>query len=134
MKKNLFQNFFLALCLTAIFAVPFLALGQTDGVSGGLNQISSAFGNTSQIGTARTLPQLILAIIRLMLMIAGMIAVVFVIVGGYMYVTSAGNSEQAEKGKNTLVNAIIGIIVIVLSYVIINVIVNFVSSGAGFLG
>lgn len=64
-----------------------------------------------------------------MLLFAGIIAVVFIIYGGYLYITSAGNEESAEKGKNTMVNAIIGIVIIVLSYVIVNVIVNLAGNG-----
>ena len=69
-----------------------------------------------------------------MLLFAGAIAVVFVIIGGYQYLTSAGNEESAEKGQKTLTNAIIGVVVVVLAYVIINVIVNLVSSNSGFGG
>ena len=67
-------------------------------------------------------------IINILLYIAGTIAVVFVIIGGYLYVTSGGNEEQAEKGKKTLINAILGVVVIVLSYVVINVLVNLLTT------
>jgi hypothetical protein len=57
-----------------------------------------------------------------------------VVIGGYQYITSAGNEEQSEKGKKTLVNAIIGIVVIVLSFTIINVVVNTVSGSGSTFG
>ena len=57
------------------------------------------------------------------------IAVLFLIIGGFWYITSAGNEETASKGKSTVINAIIGIIIIVLSYVIVNVISNLVAPG-----
>lgn len=62
-----------------------------------------------------------------MLGIAFGIAVLFVIIGGFWYVTSAGNEETAEKGRNTVVNAVIGIVIIILSYVIVNVVSSLVS-------
>ena len=71
---------------------------------------------------------LIKLIINWLLGIAFAIAVLFLIIGGFWYITSAGNEETAEKGKNTAVNAIIGIIIIVLAYVIINVIAGLVQS------
>src|SRR5690606_8879098 len=43
---------------------------------------------------------------------AGAIAVGFIIVGGYRYVTSQGNQELVEKAKKTLLYAIIGLIVV----------------------
>jgi hypothetical protein len=73
---------------------------------------------------------LIQTVIRWMLTIAFGIAVLFLIIGGFWYVTSAGNEETAEKGKNTVVNALIGIVIIVLAYVIVSVVANMVS-GAG---
>jgi len=78
-----------------------------------------------------TLTGLITTVINWMLALAGLIAVLFLIIGGFWYITSAGNEETAEKGKNTAINAIIGIVIIVLSYVIVNVVANLVSSTGG---
>jgi hypothetical protein len=47
---------------------------------------------------------------------------------------SVGNEESAEKGKGTVLNALIGIVIIILSYVIVNVVANLVTNnnvGAG---
>lgn len=71
---------------------------------------------------------LIRTVINWLLGIAFGIAVLFLIVGGFWYITSAGNEETAEKGKGTAINAIIGIVIIILSYVIINVISTLVAS------
>lgn len=70
---------------------------------------------------------LIHTVINWMLGIAFGVAVLFLIVGGFWYITAAGNEETAEKGKGTVINAIIGIVIIILSYVIINVVANLVS-------
>lgn len=67
-------------------------------------------------------------VIDWLLGIAFGIAVLFLIIGGFWYITSAGNEETAEKGKGTAINAIIGIVIIILSYVIINVISSLVAS------
>lgn len=85
----------------------------------------------SGLRCANTLTEFISGVIEILLSFAGSLAVLFVIIGGFIYITSAGNEERAEKGKKTLVNAIIGIVVIIMSYVIINVIINLVSSPIG---
>ena len=72
--------------------------------------------------------QLIRTVINWMLGVAFGIAVLFLIIGGFWYITSAGNEETAEKGKGTAVNAIIGIVIIILSYVIVNVVSNLVTN------
>ena len=66
----------------------------------------------------------ILKIINIALAIAGLVAVLFLIIGGFRYITSAGNEETAEQAKAIILNAIIGIVVIILSFVIVRVISN----------
>lgn len=62
------------------------------------------------------------AITRVILPIAAAIAVVYLIYSGILYLTAAGNPDAAKKGQQGVVNAIIGIIVIVLAYVIVSVV------------
>jgi hypothetical protein len=54
----------------------------------------------------------------------GFVAVLFLIIGGYRYITARGNEEQAEDAKRTLTNAIIGIVVVIASFVVIRVIAS----------
>ena len=72
--------------------------------------------------------ELIKVVINWMLSIAFAVAVMFLIIGGFWYITSAGNEETAEKGKNTAINAVIGIVIIILSYVIVNVVAGLVAN------
>ncbi len=51
-------------------------------------------------------------------------AVLFIIIGGFQYITSAGNPENVSKAKNTILYAIIGIIVTLLSYAIVKFIID----------
>jgi hypothetical protein len=90
---------------------------------GGFNCQSTGLNcqNTNVNGLIRT-------VINWMLGIAFGVAVLFLIIGGFWYITSAGNEETAEKGKGTAINAIIGIVIIILSYVIINVVSGLVGS------
>ena len=78
--------------------------------------------------TTTSVNGLILEVIQWLLGIAFGLAVLFLIIGGFWYITSAGNEETAEKGKGTAINAIIGIVIILLSYVIINVVSGLVSN------
>lgn len=97
----------------------------SSGFQSGLDLVKSLFGGG--FGQDQTLSQLILDFIQLLLMFAGPLAVLFVIIGGFYYITSAGNEEQAQKGKRTLLNALIGIIIVVLSYTIVTVLQNTIS-------
>jgi len=95
----------------------------SGGVRGGLVDVSQPFSGVSP-SNINNAGDLITFIIEILLYIAGGIAVVFVIIGGYQYLTSGGNEEQAEKGRKTVTNAIIGVVIVVLSWVVINVITN----------
>ncbi|MBI2355934.1 MAG: hypothetical protein HYV13_01855 [Candidatus Doudnabacteria bacterium] len=77
------------------------------------------------------LSEFILRIINIALAIAGLVAVLFLIIGGFRYITAAGNEEAGESAKKIITNSIIGIVVIILSFVIVRVISNaLLSSGS----
>jgi cytochrome bd-type quinol oxidase subunit 2 len=59
-------------------------------------------------------------IVNYFLFLLGLIAVIMVIYGGLLYITSGGDDAGAEKGKKILMYAAIGIIVILISYALVN--------------
>lgn len=105
-----------ALVLTFVFALSPLALAQSG------FQIPS--GSQSGLPNNTTVSSFILSIINIALAVAGLVAVLFLIIGGFRYITSAGNEETAEQAKKIITNAIIGVVVIILSFVIVRVISN----------
>ena len=72
----------------------------------------------------QSLQGIISAVISAALLLAGVVAVAYLIVGGYKYITSSGNAEQAESAKTTITNSIIGLIVIFAAYVIVKFVLN----------
>ena len=71
-----------------------------------------------------TLSGLITTILNIVLALSGIIAVIFIIIGGFQYITAGGNSEQAEKGRVALTNAIIGLLIVILAFTIVKVVTN----------
>ena len=67
---------------------------------------------------------LIVRVIRILLGVAFAIAVLFLIIGGFYYMTARGNEEQSATGRQTVINALIGIVIIIMAYVLVNVIAN----------
>lgn len=63
-------------------------------------------------------------IINAVLALVGTVALLFLIIGGYQYITSSGNSEAIEKAKKTILYSIIGLIVAILSFIIINAVIS----------
>ena len=56
-------------------------------------------------------------------------AVIMIIWGGIRYVLSAGNSAALTSAKNTIVYSIIGLIIAILAYAIVNFVINTVAGG-----
>ncbi len=71
---------------------------------------------------------IIIKILNFLLGIAFLVAVLMLVLGGFRYITSAGNEETAGKGKKTIFNALIGIAIVILSYVIVQVVSRTISS------
>jgi hypothetical protein len=91
----------------------------------GLCMPKSDFGGIAAAGNWQDLAK---KIIDTLLTVSGVIAVLFILYGGFLYITSAGNEEQTEKGRKALVNAIIGLVVVILSFVIVQVLANLLAS------
>ncbi len=87
---------------------------------------NSPFNNGQAITGEQTLGGLATRIISWLLYFAGVVAVFMAIIGGYQVMTAAGNATQASNGRKTLTNAIIGLVIIILSYVIIQAVIRFV--------
>ena len=58
-------------------------------------------------------------ILNIALALGGGIAVIFILIGAFQYFTAFGNEEKANKGKTTVMWAIIGVIIIILAKVVI---------------
>lgn len=81
-------------------------------------------GPGGPIAGASTLLGLVLTIIKYLLIFAGVVAVVMLVIGGFIWMTAGGNEEQAEKGRKALTNAVIGLVVVLMAYAIITIITS----------
>lgn len=63
-------------------------------------------------------------IIKTMFFVVGVLAVIVIIFAGVTFVMSAGNSQTIQKAKTTIIYAVIGLIVSILSYAIVNFVVS----------
>jgi hypothetical protein len=68
------------------------------------------------------IPLFILYFIEIAVAAAGIVAFLMILYGGYQYVIGGVYSEMKEKGKTTLTQAIVGFVIALLSYAIVNLI------------
>jgi hypothetical protein len=64
--------------------------------------------------------RILLAVTEVLLRLAGLAAVGFVIWGGVQYTISQGAPDKTAKAKDTILNAVIGLAIVILAVVIVN--------------
>jgi hypothetical protein len=112
-----------AICLSLVLIVaPLVVDAQFRLPDPGGTNLSGGITNET------TLTGFILRVINIALALAGLIAVLFLIIGGFRYITAGGNSEYSDQAKKIILNAVIGIIVIILSFVVVRVVSNTLTS------
>lgn len=75
--------------------------------------------DTSESPSYSAAQSVIYKVINIILFLAGTVAVIVIIIGGFMYTVNAGVENIQKKAKNTIINAIFGLLVIFLSYAIV---------------
>lgn len=55
-------------------------------------------------------------VIKILLSFVGLLSVIFIVVGGILYILSTGDPGRIQKAKSVITNAIIGLIVALVSY------------------
>jgi cytochrome bd-type quinol oxidase subunit 2 len=123
-KKGLFQVL-LFLGVTSLLLAAFgnVALAQLIQEGDVPSNIASATGGEGSIRA------LILRIVDFFLLFLGLIAVIMIIYGGVTYVTAAGNEEKVGKAKKIIMYAIIGIVIVLISFALVNTVIR--GAGAG---
>lgn len=63
-------------------------------------------------------------VINLLLTVIGIIAVIMIIVGGIRYTTSNGDASQTKSAQNTILYAVVGLVIAIMAYAIVRFVVN----------
>lgn len=79
-------------------------------------------------GTDSSLQNVAKVIINIFSIIVGIVAVIMIIYGGFRYITSGGESGRVGNAKNTLIYAIIGLIVVALSQFLVHFVLTTATS------
>ncbi len=124
----------LALFVAMFVIVPTLALAQGDQTAGnqtaGNPKTPQSVSLTNPLGEGTTVPSLIGRVINAVLGIVGSLALVMFIYGGFTWMLSGGNSSAIEKGKNILIWASLGLVIIFISYALVSFVIKTATSGA----
>jgi len=95
---------------------------------------SNVLGNEGIALGTKSVTEIAASIINIFLGLLGIIAVVLIIYGGFLWMTSKGNEEQVKKAKMLIINAVIGLSIISSAYVISRFLLNKLSDATGATG
>jgi hypothetical protein len=103
--------------------------------SGGLNcgsqlEFGESCTTTSTDGTDGV-NKIVNLVITIFSWLVGVVSVVMIIVGGFKYVTSGGESAGVTSAKNTILYAIVGLIIVAVAQIIVHFVLGNVNSAAG---
>lgn len=100
------------------------------GTTDPLDKAASKAGyNVKALDGAATPASILALIIQIFLSVLGIVFLVLIIYGGYLWMTAGGNEEQVTKAKDTLQAAIIGLIIVISAYAITYFVFNVFSGG-----
>jgi hypothetical protein len=95
-----------------------------------LKEIADILGWTGAVPVARSLGEIAVATLNFLLGIVGTIAIIMMVVGGIMYLTSAGDDDRMKTGKKIFIYSIVGITIALASIVIVRQVASLIVSSA----
>ena len=100
--------------------------GSGSSSGGGGSAASQALEGVNSVSTGEdpNLSKSIQTIINVLFFAIGLLAVIVIIIGGIMYVLSAGDQAKTTKAKDTILYAVIGLVVALLAFAIVTFILN----------
>ncbi|MFH1838296.1 MAG: pilin [Candidatus Kuenenbacteria bacterium] len=116
MKKTIFF-----LLILFIFLISLVPIAQAD------TNLTDPLG----LNTNAPVEDLAIRIIKVILGLVGVITMGMFIYGGLMWMTSGGREEKVKKGRQILIWTILGLVIILTSYVILTFFINSLDKSTG---
>jgi lysylphosphatidylglycerol synthetase-like protein (DUF2156 family) len=136
-KKHLLK--LSTLLFTSILLFPAATLAETINIQGSTcagsngritaDPSSSACNNINKDATG-TANSVVANTVNLLSAIVGVLAVIMIIYAGFRYVTSGGSDEAVKGAKNTILYAIVGLVVVALAQIIVHFVIHTASAPA----
>lgn len=127
------KNILLSFAVLGAFSAPVLvpAVANAQLCTGGIaNCASEGIDATDPDGAAKNsdptqrVNEIIKLVIDIFSYVVGFVAVVMIIVGGFKYITSGGDSGNVTSAKNTIMFAIVGLVIVALAQIIVKFILD----------
>lgn len=117
LKKGIVLSLVLVFATSGLISMPAQATGQAI-----KNNVGRITGKTG--ASTKTVQAIIPKVIKVILFLVGVAAVVMIVIGGIRYSVSAGNEKMITAAKHTIIYAVVGLVVAILGYAIVNFVSN----------
>ncbi len=141
--KSILKKTAQALLLVPVFALSLSLASPLVGVAAAADDLTIGGGAGSAQGTSQEGVcifrdsegnpcdnDIFKTITNVLLFIIGAISVIMLIIGGIRYTVSGGDSSAVTGAKNTILYAIVGIVVAILAYAVVNFVIGSFAGGA----
>ncbi|HVS78845.1 MAG TPA: pilin [Candidatus Saccharimonadales bacterium] len=97
-------------------------LSTQQAIQCGTNSAAGSTQDTSQ--ASKNVDDTIATVINLLSIFVGIVAVIMIVIAGFRYVTSGGKQDSVSGAKNTILYAVIGLIIVALAQIIVQFVLN----------
>lgn len=132
-KQSFVCGFLLALVSVGLFVVP-VFFGDIPDVSaqaltgdelfGGEGAKGTTFAQEIGLSPGPSIQVMITRILRTIIGFVGVVVVVMIVYGGFLYMTAGGNTTRIDKAKKILTQSIIGLVIVLSSFAIVQFILS----------
>ena len=95
-----------------------------------VNGKTNADCDNNKNGTGEKVQGIVNTVISIFSWVVGIVSVVMIIFGGFKYITSGGDSNGVTSAKNTILFAIVGLVIVALAQIIVKFVIGTVSGVA----
>lgn len=119
MKKKILSIATAVLMLFGAAGTVAIAGGNGEVDAAGIDQMTDYVGNSNE-GNETQLLDVVKVIINVIIGVVGLIAVAMIVIGGIGFATSQGDPQKTKKAKDTILYGVIGLVVALLAFAVVN--------------
>jgi len=87
-------------------------------------EFNATQGCATPSGSDSKVQSILKDVINIFSIVVGIVAVIMIIVGGFKYITSGGESSKVSGAQSTILYAVVGLVVVVLAQIIVHFVLN----------
>jgi len=130
LRKMLQTGLLLVTMVLGLSAMPIAVSACGGGSSSSKDQVLTGVGQTGSACTSDGVNGTVKTVVSILSDIVGIAAVIMILVSGFKYIVSNGDSSKVGSAKTTLIYALVGLAVVALTQILIHFVLNTTTSSA----